>query len=176
MTINFCTQCGHTLEWLIPKADNRHRHVCLKCGYIHYLNPKIVAGCLVYHGKQVLMCRRAIEPRRGFWTLPAGYMENGETTRQAAERETWEETSTVVKTGPLFVVSNLPQRNHVNVIYLAELQQHDYQPTPETLEVRLFSEDDIPWDDIAFMTMKTTLKHFFADLHRGEFTLHELEF
>jgi len=174
MTINFCNQCGHPVEWLIPPGDNRSRHVCLQCGYIHYLNPKIVAGCLVYEQDKVLLCRRAIEPRLGYWTLPAGYMENGETTRQSAERETLEETATQVKADQLFVLSNLSQRNHVNLIYLAPLLQHDYQATSETLEVHLFSQHEIPWEHIAFLTMHKALEYFYEDLAKGQFQLHEL--
>lgn len=174
MSINFCTQCAHAVELLIPPGDNRLRHVCPNCGLIQYLNPKIVAGCLVYEDDRVLLCRRAIEPRRGYWTLPAGYMENGETTRQAAERETWEEAATQVKAEQLFVLSNLSQRNHVNLIYLAPLLAHDYQATSETLEVKLFNLKDIPWDEIAFLTMYKTLQQFLLDHKQGQFRFHEL--
>ncbi|MBP0048226.1 NUDIX hydrolase [Marinobacterium sp. AK62] len=161
--MNFCSQCGHKVSLRIPAGDNRERHVCDHCGSIHYQNPRIVAGCLPVHGHQVLLCKRAIEPRYGLWTLPAGFMENGESTEEAALRETLEEARAEVVLRKLYTVSSILHVNQVQMIYLADLPEAHFGSSEETLETRLFSEDEIPWDELAFPTIRNALRFFFAD-------------
>jgi ADP-ribose pyrophosphatase YjhB (NUDIX family) len=165
--MNFCSECGHAVALSIPEGDNRPRHVCTQCGTIHYQNPKMVIGSIPvweYEGTlQVLLCRRAIEPRLGYWTLPAGFMENGETTGEAAVRETEEEAGANIELGPLFTLLNVAHVHQVHMFYLARLLDLDFAPGEESLEVQLFAERDIPWDELAFPTIRTTLELFFAD-------------
>jgi ADP-ribose pyrophosphatase YjhB (NUDIX family) len=165
--MNFCSECGHAVALSIPEGDNRPRHVCTQCGTIHYQNPKMVIGSIPVWEKdgtlQVLLCRRAIEPRLGYWTLPAGFMENGETTAEAAVRETEEEAGANIELGPLFTLLNVAHVHQVHMFYLARLLDLDFAPGEESLEVQLFAERDIPWDELAFPTIRTTLELFFAD-------------
>jgi len=170
--IQFCSACGHTVELRIPDGDNRERHVCGNCGTIHYLNPRNVVGTVPVWGDQVLLCKRAIEPRHGYWTLPAGFMECGETTSQAAVRETLEESGADVEVGALFSLLNVPHVNQVHIFYLATLREPRFAAGEESLEVRFFSESEIPWDEIAFPTVAQTLHFFFADRDAGKFGLH----
>lgn len=173
--MNYCSTCGETVTHRIPADDNRPRFVCDSCDTIHYQNPRIIAGVLPTWGEQVLLCRRAIEPRYGFWTLPAGFMENGETTEQAAVRETWEEANAEVQNLQLYTVISLPHVNQVYMLYRAELLAADgFSAGVETLETRLFSEADIPWNELAFRTMHKTLECFFADRKQGVFSVHDL--
>jgi len=176
VSIKFCSSCGGLIELKVPSGDTFQRHICTQCGSTHYLNPKVISGCLVYQNDQVLLCKRAIEPRLGLWTLPAGFMENGETTRQAAIRETLEETGATIKTNELFAITNSPHINHVNIFYLAELKSLDFHSTLESSEVILFKKDDIPWDRIAFHTVKLILEKFFIDIEKGRFSVHEIDF
>lgn len=169
--MKFCSQCGSTVSEQIPSGDNRSRYVCNHCEIIHYQNPRIVAGCLVVHGHQVLLCRRAIEPRRGFWTLPAGYMENGETTEEAALRETWEEALAKVSNQELYMLFNLPHINQVYMFFRGDLVDQAYGVGEESLEVRLFSEAEIPWDELAFPTVGKTLKQYFSDRQEQHFPI-----
>lgn len=161
--MNYCSHCGSPVTLDIPEGDNRMRHVCTHCGQIHYQNPRIVAGCLPVHGDRVLLCRRAIEPRYGYWTLPAGYMENGESTEQAALRETREEACATVELRKLYTLTSIIHVNQVQLIYLADLPKASFGSSSETLESRLFSEDEIPWDQLAFSTIRNALKFYFAD-------------
>lgn len=161
--MNFCSQCGETVVQRIPDGDNRLRHVCSSCQTIHYQNPRIVAACLPVWGEQVLLCRRAIEPRRGYWTLPAGFMENGETIQQAAQRETWEEACARVDNLQLYTLFDLPHINQVYMFFRAELADLDFAVGEESLEVRLFEQSEVPWSELAFPTMGRTLECFFAD-------------
>ena len=165
--MKFCSECGHTVALAIPEGDNRPRHVCSQCGTIHYQNPKNVIGTIPvweHEGQlQVLLCRRAIEPRYGYWTLPAGFMENGETTGEAAARETEEEAGANIELGPLFALLNVAHVHQVHMFYLARLVDLDFHPGEESLEVQLFTESEIPWDDLAFPTIRKTLELFFAD-------------
>jgi ADP-ribose pyrophosphatase YjhB (NUDIX family) len=169
--MKFCSECGHAVALVIPEGDNRPRHVCMQCGTIHYQNPKMVIGSIpvwdpaLAQGEelQVLLCRRAIEPRHGYWTLPAGFMENGETTSQAAVRETEEEAGANIEIGKLFTLLNVAHVHQVHLFYLARLLDLDFAPGEESLEVQLFAERDIPWDDLAFPTIRKTLELFFAD-------------
>lgn len=167
--MKFCSQCGQAVKLEIPAGDNRERHVCSHCDTIHYQNPRIITGTLPILGNQVLLCRRAIEPRYGLWTLPAGFMENGETTEQGASRETWEEARAKVRIKGLYTLFNLPQINQVYFFYRAELTRPEFGAGPESLEVALFHEDEIPWDELAFPVVERTLKHYFSDRKNGLF-------
>ena len=170
--MNFCSNCGARVEYRVPPGDTLPRYVCPACGAIHYQNPKIVVGCIPEWEDRVLLCRRAIEPRYGYWTLPAGFMENGETTFQAALRETMEEARARVELGPLYTVYNLPHVNQVYLMFRARLLDLDFRPGEESLEVKLFTEPEVPWNALAFRTIHATLSHYFADRARGEFPLH----
>ena len=161
--MKFCSQCGGSVSEFVPAGDNRPRFVCDACQTVHYLNPRIVAGCLPVWQDQVLLCRRAIEPRRGYWTLPAGFMENGETVQQAAERETLEEANARVTGLQLYTLFDLPHINQVYMFFRAELLDQAYCAGDESLEVRLFAQTDIPWSELAFPTIGRTLEYFFAD-------------
>jgi ADP-ribose pyrophosphatase YjhB (NUDIX family) len=168
--MKFCSECAHPVSLLVPPDDNRPRYVCEQCGTIHYQNPKMVIGSIPaweQNGETcVLLCKRAIEPRYGYWTLPAGFMENNETTAEAALRETVEEAGAHIELHELFSLLNVPHVHQVHMFYRATLLDLDYQAGTESLEVRLFSESEIPWNDIAFPTVSHTLKFFFADLAR----------
>jgi ADP-ribose pyrophosphatase YjhB (NUDIX family) len=167
--MKFCSQCGNAVTRIIPAGDNRMRHVCGHCATVHYENPRIVAGCLPVWGDQVLLCRRAIEPRRGYWTLPAGFMENGETTEQAAARETLEEACARVRDLNLYTLFDLPHISQVYMMFRAELVDLDFAVGEESLEVRLFEESQIPWSELAFPTIGRTLECFFADRRQNLF-------
>lgn len=179
--MKFCSECAHPVSLLIPPDDNRPRYVCEQCGTIHYQNPKMVIGSIPVWEQndetRVLLCKRAIEPRHGYWTLPAGFMENNETTGEAAMRETLEEAGARIELHELFSLLNVPHVHQVHMFYRATLLDLNYQAGVESLEVELFSEAQIPWDDIAFPTVAHTLKFFFADLARirsegGAYSLH----
>ena len=168
----FCCACGSRLVHRVPDGDSLSRGICDDCGAIHYRNPRLVVGALAVWEDKVLLCRRAIEPRHGKWTLPAGFMENGETVAAAASRETLEEACARIELGPMFSHFSVPQINQVHVFYQARLLDLNYAPGIESLEVALFSEAEIPWGEIAFRTVKLTLRHFFADRLHGNFSLH----
>ena len=166
-----CNQCGAPVSLKIPADDNRHRHVCDSCEFIHYQNPKIVAGCIPVWEDKVLLCRRAIEPRHGYWTLPAGYMEMGETTSEAAIRETLEEANARVEIGGLYALINLPHVNQVYMMFRSQLLDLDFSPGQESLEVALYEKDDIPWEELAFTTIRNSLEFYFEDQKRNNFQL-----
>jgi len=169
--VKFCSECGAPVELSLPQGDHRERHVCTVCGTIHYENPKIIAGAIPeWTDGRILLCRRAIEPRSGLWTLPAGFMENGETTSQAAARETLEEANARIDVLGLYAMYNLPYINQVQLLFRAKLLDLDFSPGVESLEVALFGEDEIPWDTLAFRPIRLTLEHFFADRKNGNFT------
>ncbi|MBB5213168.1 NUDIX hydrolase [Microbulbifer hydrolyticus] len=170
--MKFCSHCGHTVVFEIPTGDDRPRHLCRDCGAIHYVNPRVIVGTLPYLGDQVLLCKRAIEPRYGLWTLPAGFMENGETSEQGALRESWEEARANMRVDELFSVYDIPHINQVYLIYRGELTDTNFGPGPESLEVELFDEKDIPWEEMAFPVMTQTLKHYFNDREKGNYSLH----
>lgn len=172
LTMQYCSQCGATVSLRIPDGDNRERYICDSCNTIHYQNPRIIAGCLPFSGDRVLMCKRAIEPRYGLWTLPAGFMENGETVEQAAARETVEEANARVSIGQLFSVISLPHINQVYTLFLGELTDLDFSPGAESLQVELLREQDIPWDELAFDTIRKTLHWYFHDRQQGHLELH----
>ncbi len=156
----------------IPAEDSRPRHVCTQCDTIHYENPKLVIGAIPVWEDKVLLCKRAIEPRHGLWTLPGGFMENGESTGQAAIRETLEEAHARVELDELYSMYSLPYINQVHLFFRARLLDLDFAPGIESLEVRLFSEADIPWQELAFRPVRFSLEHFFNERKQGKFSLH----
>jgi ADP-ribose pyrophosphatase YjhB (NUDIX family) len=172
--MNFCPNCGAPVSRRIPPGDDRPRHVCDTCGGIFYHNPKLVAGCIPERDGKILLCRRAIEPRSGFWTLPAGFMENGETTQEAAARETKEEALAEVEIGALFTYLNIPHINQVYVVFLAKLLS-DYAAGAESSDARLFSETEIPWPEIAFPAIEVSLELYFQDRRHGAFGIHTVD-
>lgn len=166
--IKHCRECGTAVVYRVPDdGDTKLRAVCPACGTVHYENPLNVVGTVPVLGDRVLLCLRNIEPRRGKWTLPAGFMELNETSAQGAARETDEEAGAQIEMGPLFSVVNVPRVGQVHFFYLATLQSDVFAPGFETIEARLFAEDEIPWDEIAFRTVKVTLEHYFADRRGG---------
>lgn len=169
--MKFCSQCGQTLQQRIPEGDNRLRFVCEHCQTIHYQNPNIVAGCIPVYGDKILLCKRAIEPRYGLWTLPAGFMENDETVEQAAMRESLEEANANVRLEQLYSVFSLPHVNQVYMMFRATLLDEDFAPGSESLDVRLFSEAEIPWENLAFRTIHYSLKYYFEDRKNNVFEL-----
>lgn len=170
--MNFCSHCGGSVALSVPLGDHLPRFICQTCNIIHYQNPKMVVGTIPEWEDKILLCRRAIEPKHGLWTLPAGFMENSETTAQGAMRETWEEAYAVVEIQSLYSLYNLPHINQVYLMFRAKLLNLDFGPGPESLEVALFREQDIPWDALAFRTIEATLKTYFADRKTGEFRFH----
>jgi ADP-ribose pyrophosphatase YjhB (NUDIX family) len=170
--IKHCRRCGTAVDYRVPPEDNRARAVCPACGEIHYENPLNVVGTLPVWGEQVLLCRRAIEPRRGLWTLPAGFMELGETVAEGAVRETTEEAGARIALDGLFAVMNVVPAGQVHFFYRARMLDETLDPGPETLEARLFREDEIPWEQIAFRTVRQTLQHYFDCRRSGQYTLH----
>ncbi len=170
--MNFCSHCGTPVHVEVPPGDNRPRHVCPGCGMVHYHNPKMVVGCLPEWDDKILLCRRAIEPKHGLWTLPAGFMENGETTAEGALRETLEEAGARVEILGLYTMISLPDINQVYLLFRARLLHLDFHPGEESLEATLFGEADIPWNEIAFRTIHTTLKRYYADRRTGDFPLY----
>ena len=172
--MKFCSTCGSAnVDWKVPAGDHLPRSVCRDCASIHYQNPKIVVGCLPTWEERILLCKRAIEPRHGLWTLPAGFLENGETLVAGAARETLEEAQARVDVGPLYALISLPQINQVYMMFRARLHGRDFGPGEESLEVRLFEESEIPWEELAFRTIARTLRNFFLDRRHGAFPLRE---
>ena len=167
--MKFCSDCGSSVSHRIPQGDNRPRFICDQCDAIHYQNPRIITGCLVEHQDKILLCRRAISPRKGFWTLPAGFMENGETIEESALRETWEEAEAKVINPELYTVFNLPYINQVYIFYRGMLMDGQFGAGIETLESQLFYEEDIPWDLLAFPTIHTVLKFYYNDCKNKSF-------
>ncbi len=170
--IHFCSACASPVDLRIPEGDNRLRPICSRCGHIHYENPRLVVGCVVEHERRILLCRRAIEPRHGFWTLPAGFMENGETTADAALRETLEEACANALLDAPFAMVSIPHISQVHLFYRGTLPTQVFSPGTESLEVALFDEADIPWQELAFRSVSLCLKHYFADRRAGRFGFH----
>lgn len=168
--MNFCTHCGKPVEHRIPAGDNRLRHICPSCGTVHYQNPRVVVGCIPVYRDRILMCLRDIEPRKGYWTLPAGFLENGETTADGAKRETLEETGAIVSDLAPYLMVDIVHVNQIYLMFLANLANPDFNPTPESAEVKLVDEKDIPWDDIAFKVIEKTLRYYFQDRRSGKFS------
>src|SRR5512135_99375 len=170
--MNFCSHCGSPVSLRVPPGDSLPRFVCERCGTIHYQNPKLVIGAIPEWQDKILLCRRAIEPRLGMWTLPAGFMVNAETTVEAAQRETLEEACARIEVGELFSLINVPHINQVHLVYRARLLDLEFGPGAETLEVALFHESDIPWEEIAFRSMSMALRYYFSDRRTGRYRLH----
>lgn len=170
--MKYCSACGHEVDYRIPLGDNRHRYVCPSCDTVHYQNPTVVAGCVAHWGDQVLLCRRAIEPRYGLWTLPAGFMENGESSHQAAAREAWEEANAVIENIKLYGVYNLIHINQVYLMFRGGLKDGVASAGEESLEVGLFREQDVPWQKLAFPVIRETLQRYFEERRHGRFAVH----
>jgi ADP-ribose pyrophosphatase YjhB (NUDIX family) len=171
-SIKHCRSCGAPAQYRVPADDNRERAICSVCGTVHYENPLNVVGTVPIWDEQVLLCRRNIEPRHGKWTLPAGFLELGETTTQGALRETDEEAGARIELLGLFTVLNVVRVGQVHLYYRARLLDTNFAPGPETIEARLFDEADIPWDELAFRTVRETLACYFSDRRRGQFEVH----
>ena len=173
--MRFCASCGAVVARTIPAGDNRERYVCTTCETIHYQNPKMVIGCVPEWEDRILLCRRAIEPRYGLWTLPAGFMELNESTAAAAARESLEEARADIEIGELYTLYSLPHIDQVYMFYRGRLRNPNFGPGEESLEVKLFREEEIPWSELAFTVVHETLQHYFADRRRGLFQFHHGE-
>lgn len=169
--MKFCSLCGNSLSVFIPPDDNRERHVCEHCGHIHYQNPRIIVCSIPTWENKVLLCKRAIEPRMGLWTLPGGFMENGETTQDAAMRETSEEACASIVVHELYSLFNVAHIDQVHLFYRATLLGPDFAPGAESLEVALFSAEEVPWHELAFPAVASTLQQYFLDLPLQAFAL-----
>jgi ADP-ribose pyrophosphatase YjhB (NUDIX family) len=170
--MNFCNHCGHRVELRVPQGDSLQRHVCPSCGKVHYVNPLIVVGCVPEDGKKILLCRRAIEPRYGYWTIPAGFMENDETLAEGAMRETMEEAMARVEIRDLFAVVDVVHARQVHLMFRATLLDGGFGAGAESLEVALFEPDAIPWDEIAFQSVRYALEKLLEDRAAGLERLH----
>ena len=170
--MKYCSNCSATVELLIPEGDSLPRYVCTTCSIIHYQNPKMVVGCIPEWEDKILLCRRAIEPRLGWWTLPAGFMENNETLEQAAARETLEEANARVEIGNLYAIYSLPHISQVYLLFRARLLDLDFKPGIESLEVKLLSENEIPWEEMAFRVIHDPLMQYFKERKLGKLGFH----
>jgi ADP-ribose pyrophosphatase YjhB (NUDIX family) len=175
MLINYCAQCGARVTLKVPPGDQLPRHVCDSCGTIHYQNPKIVSGCVIEWEDKIVLCKRAIDPRLGYWTLPAGFMENGESVQHAAAREAYEEAEARVEIGELLTMISVPHIGQVHIFFHAKLVDGVIGVGAESLEVGFYREADIPWDTLAFPTVKQTLRRYYADLKDGARRTHVFE-
>lgn len=167
--MKYCSACGEPVVYRVPPGDSRERYMCEHCTTVHYQNPRVVTGCLVTWDDQVLLCKRAIAPRRGFWTLPAGFLENGETAEDGALRETWEEARAKVELDDLYTLFSLPHISQIYMFYRARLTTPEFAAGEETTDIGLYREDDIPWDELAFPVVRETLQHYFHDRGHGRF-------
>lgn len=165
--MNFCSRCGARVTVKVPEGDNMPRHVCESCGTVHYRNPLLVVGCVPVWENRILLCRRAIEPRLGYWTAPAGFMELEETLEEGAARETREEARAEVEIGSMLSAVSVRHVNQVHIMFRARMLDERFAPGAESLEVRLFEPRDIPWDQIAFHSVKFSLERYLADPHGG---------
>jgi ADP-ribose pyrophosphatase YjhB (NUDIX family) len=170
--MKFCSNCAAPVVKRVPPGDSLPRWLCDNCGEIHYQNPRLVVGTIPELDDKILLCRRAIEPRYGYWTLPAGFMENAESTGQGAMRETLEEAGARVELIAPFSMISVPYVNQVHLFYRATLLHLDFKPGEESLEVALFDEAGIPWKEIAFRTVGLTLKFWLEDRKKGAFAFH----
>ncbi len=170
--MKFCSQCGHKVTMQVPENDNRLRAVCSHCDTVHYKNPHLITGTVpVAPDGRILLCRRAIEPQLGLWTLPAGFMENGESTIEGALRETLEESMVQGENPRLLSLISLPQWNQVHVFYRISMVNFSFAPTEESTEVKLFTQEEIPWDELAFETVEFTIKHHYETLGKNDTVL-----
>lgn len=174
--MQYCSHCGGPVSLRIPVGDNLPRHVCDACSTVHYSNPKIVAGCVVTNDDRILVCKRAIEPRKGYWTLPAGFMEHGESVLEAAAREAREEACVDVQLDALYAVVDVIHAGQVHMMYRGRMKGAAHSPGPESLETALVTVDAIPWDALAFRSVRFTLERFVSDLRNGHFELHTTVF
>jgi len=170
--MKFCSNCGAAVVRRVPPGDTLPRWVCDECGVVHYRNPLMVVGTIPEQEGKILLCRRAIEPRYGYWTLPAGFLENDETTGQGAQRETMEEAGARIELGEVFTLISVPRVTQVHLFYRARLLDLDFKPGEETLEVALYEESRLPWKDLAFRTVELTLRRWFEDRAKGGFGFH----
>lgn len=170
--MKFCSHCSATVVLRIPEGDTLPRFICSTCHTIHYQNPKMIVGCIPEWKDKILLCRRAIAPKQGKWTVPAGFMENHETLAHAAARETLEEANARVEIGDLYAVYNLPHISQVYLLFQARLLDMDFSPGIESLEVRLFDEHEIPWNDIAFRVIHDPLKRYLEERRQGQISFH----
>jgi ADP-ribose pyrophosphatase YjhB (NUDIX family) len=170
--MNFCPACGQPVTLRIPDGDHLPRHVCTACGTIHYQNPRIIAGCVIETEGRILLCKRAIEPRLGFWTVPAGFMENGESVQQAAAREAMEEALAHVRIGSLLAIVNVLRAHQVHIMFRATLNDPAFGVGPESLETGLYEEAQIPWSEIAFLSVEFALRRYLEDRRAGVEGLH----
>ena len=173
--MKFCTQCAAPVDSRVPEGDNRPRFVCTNCGNIHYQNPRMVVGCVPEYQGALLLCKRSISPRYGFWTVPAGFMELGETVAAAALRETWEEAQARVELGPLFALVDVVHAGQVHAFFEATLPAPEFGAGAETLETRLFETREIPWDELAFPSVRLALESYLENRRSGSATLHLLD-
>jgi len=167
--MKYCSNCGVTVIKIIPEGDDRLRFVCESCNTIHYDNPRVIVGCVPEYEGKILLCKRAIAPREGWWTLPAGFMEDGETSVQGAARETWEEARARVCDQQLYRLFDIPNINQLYMFYRAVVVDGLYGVGPESTEVALFSEEEIPWREIAFPVVHHALKEYFSDRKTNHF-------
>jgi ADP-ribose pyrophosphatase YjhB (NUDIX family) len=165
--MKFCSTCGQLVTLRTPDGDHLPRFVCDACGVVHYQNPKLVVGCVPEYDGRILICKRAIEPRLGYWTIPAGFMENGETTQDGAKRETWEEAHAAVDVGSLLAIVHVLHADQVHVMFRAKMHEPRFGATAESLEVKLCAETDVPWGEIAFRSVEFALRRYFEDRRRG---------
>ncbi|RMF29242.1 MAG: NUDIX hydrolase [Bacteroidetes bacterium] len=171
--MRFCSHCGsNQLVRTVPPGDDRERTVCRACGTIHYVNPRIVTGCLAVWEGKVLLCRRAIEPRKGLWNVPSGFLENGETVEEGALRELWEEARARAAIQRVLAIYSIPHVNHIYIHFLGELEEGRFGVGAESLESALFAEEEIPWDEIAFHSSVFTLRKYFEDRSNGRHRTH----
>lgn len=170
--MSFCTACGHLTQDKVPLGDHQIRQVCVNCDTIHYVNPKVICGALAIWQDKVLLCRRAIEPRYGLWTLPAGYMELFETMEQGSARETREEAEAEVDIEHLYCMYNIPRIGQIYVLFKAQLIDGKFGAGEETIESKLFAEHEIPWEQLAFPSVERTLRHYFADKKQQDYPMH----
>lgn len=173
--MKYCSDCGATLSFKIPPDDDRPRFVCDDCDTVHYINPRVIVGILPTYEGKVLMCKRAIEPRHGFWTLPAGFLENGESSEQGARRETWEEARATVGETTLYSIFDLPHISQIYMFYRAELLTPSFEAGPESLDVKLCDENEVDWDNLAFPVINRALKHYFLDRANEKYPVRRIE-
>ncbi len=164
--MKYCSECGAPTESKIPPDDNRLREICNNCSTIHYVNPKVVVGSMTTWKNKILLCRRAIEPRKGFWTLPAGFMEIGESTSEGAIRETIEESGADIEINDMFAIFDIPSFNQVQIFYLAKMRSSKLSPGVESLEAKLFRKEEIPWSELSFASVKKALELFFEQSNK----------
>ena len=167
--MKFCSQCGASVTYRMAPGEDRERHVCDACDTVHYINPKVIVGCLPTVGEKILMCKRAIEPRYGKWTLPAGFMENGETSADGAARETLEEAAAIATNMTLYRIFDVPHISQVYLFYRCGIEKDEFGIGSESLESALFSEEEIPWEELAFPTVRELLREFLQDRQVGEY-------